>query len=105
MAVGLVVSRVARLLELLRTRLYACVSDHKDGAVQVCRNRDLTDWVSLGNFLVSLPVALGLSFSGELWLRVAKPNSSYLIEMTRVGDLRQLLAGLSKWLKRPLLYH
>jgi len=40
MAVGLVVSRVARLLELLTTRLYACVSDRKEGAVQVCRNRD-----------------------------------------------------------------
>ena len=37
---GLVVSRVARLLDRLRMRLYACLSDRKEGEGQLCRKRD-----------------------------------------------------------------
>src|SRR5882757_8396587 len=37
---GLVVSRVARLLDRLRMSLYACVSGRKEGEGQLCRNRD-----------------------------------------------------------------
>jgi hypothetical protein len=94
MAVGLVVSRVARLLELLKTRLNACVSDRKEGAVQVCRIRDLT-------LLTGYRLGIFWCHSGGIWIVIFKriaasrgePNSSYLVEMTRVGDLKQLLAG------------
>jgi hypothetical protein len=60
--------------------------------------------MSLGDFLVSLLVALGLSTSGDLRHR-GEPNFSHLYEMARLGKFRQFLAHCSEWLKRPLLYH
>jgi hypothetical protein len=58
----------------------------------------------LGDFLVSLLVALGLSILGDLRRRVASRIFN-IYEMARLGKFRQFPASCSEWLKRPLLYH
>src|ERR1700732_3666341 len=50
------------------------------------------NWMSLGDFLVSLLLTLGLSISGDLAASCGEPNFSHLYEMARLGKFRQFRA-------------